>query len=159
MNAVAGDWKTEIPHPRGLMPMPLWMAILMFGVPSALETVSLYVILPAIARQVTHPVFWWFLLCYLAPLSLLLPAAYIGYRLEGNPPQWEAFKARFNIKPLNGAAWVWVGGWFFLGWRPPRWALPAAGWLRSRASLHLRLSRPSWIRASLRFPLRSWASR
>lgn len=93
-----------------LKPMSLWQAILMFAAPSALQTVSLYVVLPMIAARVTYPMLWWFLLFYLAPLSLLLPAAYIAYRLEGNPPTWPAFKERFNLKPLKGKDWAWVFG-------------------------------------------------
>ncbi|MBM3126561.1 MAG: hypothetical protein FJZ87_16075, partial [Chloroflexi bacterium] len=76
--------------------MPLWQAFLMFAVPSALQTVSVYVILPKIAVRISDPILWWFLLLYLAPLSLLLPASYIAYRLEGNPSTWAAFKERFN---------------------------------------------------------------
>ena len=99
------------------------MAILMFAAPSALMTFSLYVILPMIATRVSYPIFWWFLLLYLLPLSLMLPASYIAYRLEGNPQNWQAFKERFNLKPLKGRDWAWVIGlvsWAFrceeMGW-------------------------------------------
>lgn len=90
--------------------MPLWMAILMFAIPSALQTISMYIILPMIATRVSYPMLWWFLLLYLAPLSLMLPASYIAYRLEGNPPNWQALKERFNLKPLKGRDWAWVIG-------------------------------------------------
>jgi membrane protease YdiL (CAAX protease family) len=110
MNAVEANWSPVMARCPVLKPMPLWMAILMFAVPSAVMTVSIYIVLPAIASRITYPILWWFLLLYLTPLSLLLPAAYIGYRLEGNPPKWKAFKARFNIKPLNRIGWAWVAG-------------------------------------------------
>ncbi|MBM3126802.1 MAG: CPBP family intramembrane metalloprotease, partial [Chloroflexi bacterium] len=61
------------------------------------------------------PILWWFLLLYLAPLSLLLPASYIAYRLEGNPSTWAAFKERFNLKPLKGMDWAWVIGLVVFG--------------------------------------------
>jgi membrane protease YdiL (CAAX protease family) len=98
-----------------LKPMPLWMAILMFAAPSALMTFSLYVVLPAIAAHVSYPMFWWFLLLYLLPLSLMLPASLIAYRLEGNPPNWHVFKQRFNLKPLRGRDWAWVTGLVLFG--------------------------------------------
>ena len=66
-----------------LKPMSLWQAFLMFAVPSALQTTSMYIILPMIAARVTYPILWWFLLCYLTPLSLMLPASYIAFRLDG----------------------------------------------------------------------------
>jgi membrane protease YdiL (CAAX protease family) len=91
------------------------MAILMFAAPSALMTLSLYVILPMIAARVSYPMFWWFLLLYLLPLSLMLPASYMAYRLEGNPPTWRAFKERFNLKPLKGKDWLWVFGLVLFG--------------------------------------------
>jgi len=102
-------------HSPSIKPMPIWMAGLMFAAPSALMTLGLYIILPAIAARISYPVFWWFLLLYLTPLSLLLPASYIAYRLEGNPPTWQAFKARFNIRPLRGKDWVWVFGLVVFG--------------------------------------------
>ena len=102
------------PSPN-LKPMPLWMAILMFAAPAALMTLGLYIILPMIAARVSYPMFWWFLLLYLFPLSLMLPASYIAYRLEGNPPTWQAFTQRFNIKPLKGKDWAWVIGLVVFG--------------------------------------------
>lgn len=103
-------------NPAALMkPMPLWQAFLMFAVPSALQTVSMYVILPMIAARVSYPMLWWFLALYLIPLTFMLPAAYIAYRMEGNPPTWHAFKNRFNIKPLKGKDWGWVIGLVILG--------------------------------------------
>lgn len=98
-----------------IKPISLWMAILMFAAPSALMTLGLYVILPAIAAHISYPVFWWFLLLYLTPLSLLLPASYAVYRLEGNLPTWQAFKDRFNLKPLTGRDWLWVLGLVIFG--------------------------------------------
>lgn len=98
-----------------LKPMPLWTAFLMFAIPSALQTVSMYAILPMIAARVSYPMLWWFLLLYLLPLSFLMPASYIAYRLEGNPPTWQAFKERFNLKPLKGRDWAWVAGLVIFG--------------------------------------------
>lgn len=102
-------------HRPILKPMPLWVAILMFAVPSALMTLGLYVVLPMIAARISYSVFWWFMLVYLAPLALLLPASYIAYRLEGNPPTWQALKERFNLKPLRSRDWAWVLGLVLFG--------------------------------------------
>ena len=111
-----------------MKPMPLWQAFLMFAAPSALQTASMYIILPAIAVRVTYPMLWWFLLCYLTPLSLMLPASYIAYRLEGNLPTRKAFKERFNIKSLKGKDWAWVFGLVVFGLAASALS-PASRWL------------------------------
>ena len=112
-------------------PMPLWVAFLMFAVPSALETFGLYAILPMIAAHVSYPMVWWFLLLYLAPLSLMLPASYVAYRLEGNPLTWPAFKVRFNLKPLRGRDWLWVLGLVVIGLATSAILSPISRWLAS----------------------------
>jgi membrane protease YdiL (CAAX protease family) len=45
----------------------------------------------------------------------MLPASYIAYRIEGNPPTWQAFKERFNLKPIRGRDWLWVSGLVIFG--------------------------------------------
>lgn len=114
-----------------MKPIPLWQTFLMFAVPSALQTASMYIILPMIVVRVTYPILWWFLLCYLVPLSLMLPASYIFYWLDGNPPTWQALKERFNIKPLKGSDWLWVIGLVILGLSTSALS-PVSRWLASQ---------------------------
>jgi hypothetical protein len=88
--------------------MPLWLAALMFAVPSALATVGLYVALPAIQARTTGPILWWYLFFYVGPLALMVPAAYVAARLEGTPPSWRALADRLRLRPLRGRDWLWV---------------------------------------------------
>ena len=115
-----------------MKPMPLWQAFLMFAVPSALQTVSMYVILPMIAGRVSYPMLWWFLALYLIPLTLMLPAAYIAYRLDRYPPTWQALKDRFYLKPLKGRDWGWVVGLVVVFGLAASVLSPVSRWLASQ---------------------------
>lgn len=114
-----------------LKPMPLWAAFLMFAIPSALTTIGLYVVLPIIAERISSPVLWWFLLFYAGPLALMVPAAFIAYRLEGNPPTWQAFKERMNLKPLKGRDWLWILALIVFGLVTQILLKPTSVWLAS----------------------------
>ncbi len=91
-----------------LKPMPLWLAALMFAVPSALVTIGLYVALPAIQARTTGPILWWYLLFYIGPLALMVPAAYVAARLERVPASWRALADRLRLRPLQGRDWLWA---------------------------------------------------
>ncbi|WP_161634911.1 CPBP family intramembrane glutamic endopeptidase [Leptolyngbya sp. Heron Island J] len=113
-----------------LKPMPFWMSLLFFGIPSLITSLSIYVGIPALARAGV-PLFVNFLLLTGAPLALLLLSAFVAYRLEGNLFTWVQLKERFRLKPIKGKDWIWtlglvvvsVGGYILL--------LPTARWLAS----------------------------
>jgi hypothetical protein len=50
------------------------------------------------------------MICTSIPLALLLIAALVGYRLEGNVFSWRVFKERFRLHSLPGKAWLWMVG-------------------------------------------------
>ena len=54
--------------------------------------------------------FWSQLICAIIPLSLILIAALVGYRLEGNTFSWTVFKERFRLNPFPLKAWLWILG-------------------------------------------------
>ncbi len=87
--------------------MPLWLSLLCFGVPSAFCTASVYLALPALERAGASP-FWSFWLALVGPMALILVAALVGYRLEGNPWSWVGLKVRFRLQPIRGRDWLWT---------------------------------------------------
>jgi membrane protease YdiL (CAAX protease family) len=92
---------------RFLNPMPLWMSILFFGIPSITGWVSVYIVLPALNKS-GFPMFWNFWLCLTIPLAGMLITALVAYRLEGRPWNWQEFKSRFRLKSVRGKDWLWV---------------------------------------------------
>ena len=113
-----------------IKPMPVWMSLLYFGIPSLIATLGIYVGIPTLDR-VGVPLFPNFMLFTAGPLVLMLVSAFVAYRLEGNPMSWAGVKERFRLKPLRGKDWLWtvglvtvyVGGYILL--------LPTAKWLAS----------------------------
>jgi membrane protease YdiL (CAAX protease family) len=90
-----------------IKPMPFWVSLLCFGIPSATGWLSVYVLMPALAK-LGIPLFWNFWLCLSGPLVGLLIAALIGFRLEGRPFTWNEIKVRFRLKPVRGKEWFGV---------------------------------------------------
>jgi membrane protease YdiL (CAAX protease family) len=95
--------------PMPLKPLPLWLALLFFGIPSLLFRVSLYTGIPFLLGTGMSQ-FGAKLICTFIPLSLLLIAALVGYSLEGNVFSWQVFKERFRLHSFPGKAWLWIVG-------------------------------------------------
>jgi membrane protease YdiL (CAAX protease family) len=85
--------------------MPIWQSLLYFGIPSLLATLGIYVGIPTLDRA-GAPLVLSFLLFTAGPLALMLVAALVAYRLEGNPLSWADLKERFRLKPLQGKDWL-----------------------------------------------------
>ena len=113
-----------------IKPMPFWMALLFFGIPMLIATLGIYVCIPWLDK-LGVPLFINFFLFTAGPMMLMFLAAFVAYRLEGNPLLWSQVKERFRLKPLKGKDWLWtvglagvyIGGYFSL--------LPTAKWLAS----------------------------
>jgi membrane protease YdiL (CAAX protease family) len=90
-----------------LKPMPFWMSLLYFGIPSAAGWVSVYIVMPAL-NKLGFPMFWNFWLCLTVPLAGMLITSLVAFRLEGRPLTWTEIKARFRLKPVRGKDWLWV---------------------------------------------------
>ena len=91
--------------------MPLWHAVILFAVPSALLYFTIYAGMPWLDRHGVN-LFVNSLLCIVGPLVLMFCAALIFYRQEGNPWQWRAFKLRYRLNPMSGKLWLWTLGLF-----------------------------------------------
>jgi len=90
-----------------LKPMPFWMSLLFFGIPSTAGWVSVYIIMPTL-NKLGFPMFWNFWFCLTLPLAGMLITALVAYRLEGRAWNWQEFKSRFRLKPVRGKDWWWV---------------------------------------------------
>jgi len=65
-------------------PLSLAGALLYFGIPAAVFTASLFLLLPWLLARGVSP-FLTFQIAFGGPLALMLFAALVAYRLEGNP--------------------------------------------------------------------------
>lgn len=90
-----------------MKPMPFWLSLLCFGIPSATGWIGVYILMPALAK-LGFPLFWNFWLCLTAPLAGMLIASLVAFRLEGHPLTWTEIKARFRLKAVCGRDWLGV---------------------------------------------------
>ena len=113
-----------------LRPMPFWKSLLFFGIPCLVTTVGIYVGVPALDR-VGVPMALNFSLFSAGPLAAMFVAAFVAYRLEGNPMTWAGVKERFRLKPLKGKDWLWTIGLVIVYVGGNLLLLPTARWLVS----------------------------
>jgi membrane protease YdiL (CAAX protease family) len=94
-----------------ITPMSLPLAVLFFGIPSALTTVAIYVLWPALLTAGLSGV-WAMTVCVGGPLLLLLVAALVAFRLEGNALSFAALATRFRLRRMVDRDWLWGLGLF-----------------------------------------------
>ena len=111
-----------------LTPLGWFGSVLLFGVPSLVFTFFLFVVMPsAMARGATP--FQGFHAGFMAPLALMLAAAFIAYRMEGRPLTWTGIRDRFRLDRPDRGTWLWTAAlvaWLIL-WME---ILPFNGMLR-----------------------------
>jgi membrane protease YdiL (CAAX protease family) len=122
---------TERSDALTLKPMPFWMSLLHFGVPSLVATLAIYAGVPALDRAGVPLFLNFVVLCTGGPLTLMFLAALAAYRLEGNPLSWARLKERFRLKPLQGKDWLWTAGLVVVYFGGYLLLLPTARWLAS----------------------------
>jgi membrane protease YdiL (CAAX protease family) len=74
-----------------------------------IATLGIYVCIPWFGQRGV-PLFTNFFLFTLGPMILMFLAAFVAYRLEGNPLSWVHVKDRFRLRPLKGVDWLWTAG-------------------------------------------------
>jgi len=119
-----------------LKPMPLWMALLCFGVPAVMGILGLYLAMPALARAGVS-LFWNYILTVVGMFPLLLVAALVAYRLEGRALSWTDLKRRFRIRRLSRREWLWTVGLLIVFVGGQILLMPTTGWLASVLPLPL----------------------
>jgi membrane protease YdiL (CAAX protease family) len=109
---IAGDAQYAPPGGRAderreLRPLGVGLAILYFGIPSAVFSLSILGVLPWMIRRGASP-FVVFNVTFCTPLVLMLAAALVAYRLEGRGWNWVAFRDRMRLSGLDHSAWAWT---------------------------------------------------
>jgi len=69
-------------HVQRIKPMPLWMAVIFFGIPALVFRGFIYLGMPFLIGAGVR-LFEAYLICYGTFLLLLLLATFVAYRLEG----------------------------------------------------------------------------
>jgi membrane protease YdiL (CAAX protease family) len=104
-------------------------SLLLFGVPALVFTGFLFGVLLAVAERGADPLVT-FHAGFVAPLALMLIAAFVGYRLEGRPWRWPEIRARFRLERPDGRTWRWTAALVVVAivLLP---VLPVTGWLQA----------------------------
>ena len=96
---------TSAAYEPALRPMGIPLALLYFGIPSAVFTASILGVLPWMIRRGVS-LFTVLNVTFGVPLALMLAAAVIAYRLEGRPWSWPAFRDRMRLGRPTRLGWI-----------------------------------------------------
>ncbi len=101
----------ESTHASTTSPKPMGMvsSILYFGIPAAIFSASILWLLPIMVRGGFGNLLI-FNVTFGGPLLLMLVAALVVYRMEGNLWNWHAFRDRMRLTRLSGKDWLWTVG-------------------------------------------------
>src|SRR5512143_1490819 len=91
-------------------PMPLWQALLYFGLPALLFRICLYSGIPLLIQAGLSP-FEANVVSFTVPAAILFALAFGFYKRDGNPLRWADIRARFRLRRMTGTDWLWaIGG-------------------------------------------------
>jgi membrane protease YdiL (CAAX protease family) len=98
----------SIPVPKPLQPMPFWLSVCLFGIPTLVMAISFYVFRPWL-QSLGISEFKSFLTAHIVPTALLLVAALVAlYRVENYPVGWKALSERFRFPQLRVKDGLWA---------------------------------------------------
>jgi membrane protease YdiL (CAAX protease family) len=90
--------------------MPLRVAVVYFGVPTAFVILVVWGIMPRLAERGV-PSFVNYVVVYASiPMLLLIAASLVAFRAETGERSWAALKRRFRLAPMDRRAWLWTLG-------------------------------------------------
>jgi membrane protease YdiL (CAAX protease family) len=92
-----------------LKPLPLWQAILIFGVLGAMVYIGIYAGVPFSIKK-TGSAFLGLALTLTGACVILFILSIVAFRFEGNEMTWQAFKTRFRLNPLKAKDWLLIIG-------------------------------------------------
>jgi membrane protease YdiL (CAAX protease family) len=87
--------------------MGLFPSLFYFGVPALIFSASILGLLPILVRA-GYANITIFAISFCGPLLLMLIAAFIAYRVEGNAWTWTAFRDRMRLRPMDRYDWLWA---------------------------------------------------
>ncbi len=93
--------------PARLLPMPLWQAVLYFGLPALLFRLSIYNGTPALIA-LGMPPFYANVVTFTVPAAILFALALGFCKRDGYAGSWAELKARMRLVRMTGRDWVWT---------------------------------------------------
>lgn len=87
-------------------PMPLWQALLYFGLPALLFRFFLYMGTPTFIHWGITP-FEAYIVGLTVPAAILFALAFGFHKRDGYPLSWNGLKERFRLHPMTGKDWLW----------------------------------------------------
>jgi membrane protease YdiL (CAAX protease family) len=91
-----------------LKPLSLRRSILYLFIPAAILYITHYYLIPGYTERSGAIYFKAYLVGYVLTMGMFLIAALIAYRREGHALTWETFKARYRLRKMNKADWLWT---------------------------------------------------
>ena len=94
------------PVPK-IKPMGLIPSLLFFGIPSLIFSFFIYYVMQKLNRNGTDDFVNW-IVSMTTPLAMMLVAAIIAFKAEGNSFTRTAFLTRFRLKKMTGKDWIYT---------------------------------------------------
>jgi membrane protease YdiL (CAAX protease family) len=92
-----------------IRPMGLPASLLFFGIPSAVFYFCIYYVMQRLHQDGVND-FMNFFVTMASPPLLMLLAALIAFRLEGNNFKWSSVSARFRLRKMTRLDWIYAFG-------------------------------------------------
>ncbi len=92
-----------------IKPMGILSSLLFFGIPSVVCGFSIYYVMQKLHRNGIND-FINFFVSMVTPLALMLVAALIAFKIEGNSFKWTALAPRFRLKRMTKTDWLYTVG-------------------------------------------------
>ncbi len=90
-----------------IKPMGLLSSILFFGIPSVIFSFSIYYVMQKLHQNGINDFINWYV-SMVIPLALMLLAAMIAYKVEGNSFKWSTILTRFRLKRMTKKDWIYT---------------------------------------------------
>lgn len=96
-----------------IKPMGIIPSLLFFGIPSVICSFSIYYVMQKLHQNGMND-FVNFIVSMTIPLALMLFAAIIAYKVEGNSFHWPTFLKRFRLNKMTKKDWTYTLGLFIV---------------------------------------------
>jgi len=90
-----------------IKPMGIIPSLLFFAIPSVIFSFFIYYVMQKLHQNGIND-FVNFMVSMTTPLALMLVAAIIAYKVEGNAFNWTSFSKRFRLKKMTRKDWIYT---------------------------------------------------
>lgn len=90
-----------------IKPMGFGPSILFFGIPSAMAASGVYFVMQRLHQNGVDN-FVNFYLSMVVPMTLMLLAALVAFKMEGNRLNWKTLSVRFRLKKMTRKDWIYT---------------------------------------------------